>query len=366
MEVSHFNYAHRLEEYSTLISTWAKNNNLGLFDFDNCMYSPDRHHLIKDHLTWVTANYNKLLVVEQHPFFDTDEKYIGAKNEILETADQLNLSLHFLTSDYQHWDNLLTNECFYPHWYFELRSNAIKFNYKNFQWSDSREYNFSCNNMSNHRSEKIYNYIECFRRYRKDWIVSIYDHPHAEISKHDINDVGNIKEDQIAIWNNEIKHTIKLYKNDLYNNEPCNNAMTTLFPGHVDAYCNLVMEHSMEIEILSEKSFKPFIAQQIPVYLAHAGACNFLTKLGFDLFYDFVDHSNYDSIGLGCTDRFPEPWIERLDRVHELIDQLYTTNFEDFIHDANTKQRLEKNCEHFYSDTIDQMCIERFNQLLNK
>jgi hypothetical protein len=364
--MTHFNYAHRLKIYSPLIYNWVIDNNLGLFDFDNCMYSPDRQHLIRNYLKWAAENYNKLLIVEQHPFFDSDEKYINTKNEILEIAAQLNLDLYFLTADYRHWDNILTNKCFYPHWYFELRANAVEFNYRSFQWPSTRKYTFSCNNMSNYRSEKIYNYIECFRRYRKDWLISIYDHLRTQMSKVDINDVGKINKDQIDIWNNEIKHTIKLYKNDLYNNEPCNNAMSTLFPGHVDAYCNLVMEHSMEIEILSEKSFKPFVAGQIPVYLAHAGACTALSKLGFDLFHDFVDHNNYDSIGLGCVDRFPESWVERVDKVHELIDQLYMTNFEDFIHDPNTKLRLENNRDHFYSDSVDKMCIERFNQLLNK
>lgn len=365
MEAIHFNYAHRLKKYSSLIYNWCVDNNLGLFDFDNCMYSPSRYNLLKDHLTWVAANYNKLLIVENHPYFDTDEKYINAKNEILEIADQLNLGLYFLTADYQYWDNSLTNECFYPNWYFELRSNAVQNNYREFNWPIIRKYNFSCNNMSNYRSEKIYNYIECFRRNRKDWIVSIYDHPHAEISKVDLHNIGKIKEDQIKIWNEQIKHTINFYEPNLYNREQ-HSAMNTIFPGHVDSYCNLVMEHSMEIEILSEKSFKPFLSKQIPVYLAHAGACTFLTKLGFDLFYDFIDHSKYDSIGLGCKDRFPERWVERVDKVHELIDQLYATNFKDFIYDANTKQRLENNCKHFYSDNIDQMCIEQFSQLLGK
>jgi len=121
----------------------------------------------------------------------------------------------------------------------------------------------------------------------------------------------------------------------------------------------------MEIEILSEKSFKPFIAKQIPVYLAHAGACNMLSKLGFDLFYDFVDHTQYDSIGLGLIGRFPEPFINRIDQVHQLLDSLYTTNLTDFINNLDVKHRLEKNCEHFYSNTIDQLCIQQLSKLLH-
>lgn len=365
MKQHYFDYAHRLAKYSPLIYQWTQDENLGLFDFDDCMYAPDRMNLIDNNLQWQADNSNRLLIIEQHPFFETDEKYTETKKEILEIADKYSLKIYFLTADYRYWDTLKTNECFYPHWYFELRAHALAYDYKNFNWLENKKYNFSCNNMSNYRSEKIYNYIECFRRKRSDWLLSIYDHPHAQISTVDVHDIGKIKQDQIDIWDNEIKHTIKMYEYDLYNQTEPRSAMNTLFPGHVDAHCNLVMENSMEIEILSEKSFKSFLARQIPVYLAHAGACTMLRKLGFDLFYDFVDHEKYDNIGLG-TDRFPEYWINRIDQVHVLIDNLYTTNFTDFINNPTTKTRLQKNHDYFYSNTIDKMCIEQFNQLLNK
>lgn len=365
MKYIHFDYGHRLQKYSLPIYNWAQKHDLEFFDFDNCMYSPDQAHLIESHVQSVAEKTKKLIIVEQHPFFDSDEQYTETKTQIIEISNRLNLKLHFLTADYRYWDNILNNECFFPHWYFELRNHAINCNYKNFNWPAIRKYNFSCNNMTNYRSEKIYNYIECFRRHRTDWLLSIYDHLHNQISQIDINQIGNIKTDQITIWNEQIKSTIKMYQYDLLNNEQLS-AMSTVFPGHSDSYCNLVMEHSMEIEILSEKSFKPFIAKQIPVYLAQVGACEMLTKLGFDLFYDFINHDHYDNISRGFVNRFPEYWIDRVDQVHKLLDKLYTTNFTDFINDLGTKSRLEKNCEHFYSDKIDQMCIEQFDQLLNK
>jgi len=362
--ISHFDYLPRIKKYSTIIYNWIAANNFAAFDFDHCMYTVNREQKIEQHLAAVAEKNPAMLVVEQHPFFDTDEKYVETKSELEKIANQLNLRLYFLTADYRYWNNITSNECFYPHWYFELRDHASRCNYKQFDWPTARKYNFSCNNMSNYRSEKIYNYIECFRRNRSDWLVSIYDHPHAQISKFDIRNIGKIRQDQIDIWNSQIKDTIQFYKYDLYNQES-QSAMNTLFPGHVDAACNLVMEHSMEIEILSEKSFKPFIAKQIPVYLAHAGACNMLSKLGFDLFYDFVDHTQYDSIGLGLIGRFPEPFINRIDQVHQLLDSLYTTNLTDFINNLDVKHRLEKNCEHFYSNTIDQLCIQQLSKLLH-
>jgi hypothetical protein len=180
----------------------------------------------------------------------------------------------------------------------------------------------------------------------------------------DLTNLDIVRHDQIEIWNNQIKNKIKMYEYDLINNEPLS-AMSTIFKGHTESYCNLVIEHSMEIEILSEKSFKPFIAKQIPAYLAQAGACEMLTKLGFDLFYDFINHDEYDAIGKGFVNRCPEPWVKRTSKLHALIDDLYTTKFCDFFTEANTKHRLEKNNEHFYSNTIDKMCITKFNQLLN-
>jgi hypothetical protein len=365
MEIFEFNYAHKLKNYSPMIYKWAVDNNLSLFDFDNCMYTSNRLALLEQHFVAVASKYSQVLIIEQHPFFESDDQYIETKTQIIEISIRLNLRLYFLTADYRYWDNSFNSRCFYPHWYFELRSHAKQFNYQNFNWPIDRKYNFSCNNMSNYRSEKIFNIIECVRRSRSDWILSLYDHPHAQASLIDLTNLDIVRHDQIEIWNNQIKNKIKMYEYDLINNEPLS-AMSTIFKGHTESYCNLVIEHSMEIEILSEKSFKPFIAKQIPAYLAQAGACEMLTKLGFDLFYDFINHDEYDAIGKGFVNRCPEPWVKRTSKLHALIDDLYTTKFCDFFTEANTKHRLEKNNEHFYSNTIDKMCITKFNQLLNK
>jgi hypothetical protein len=373
MEIFEFNYAHKLKNYSPMIYKWAVDNNLSLFDFDNCMYTSNRLAVLEQHFVAVASKYSQVLIIEQHPFFDeewnpfyeSDDQYIETKTQIIEISNRLNLRLYFLTADYRYWDNSLNSRCFYPHWYFELRSHAKQFNYQNFNWPIDRKYNFSCNNMSNYRSEKIFNIIECVRRSRSDWILSLYDHPHEQASLIDLTNLGIVRHDQIEIWNKQIKNKIKMYEYDLINNEPLS-AMSTIFKGHTESYCNLVIEHSMKIEILSEKSFKPFIAKQIPIYLAQAGACEMLTKLGFDLFYDFINHNEYDAIGKGFVNSCPEPWIKRTSKLHALIDNLYTTKFCDFFTEANTKHRLEKNNEHFYSNTIDKMCIAKFNQLLNK
>jgi hypothetical protein len=312
------------------------------------------------HLNYIGQKYSKIIIVEQHPFFSKDLHYIQTKKLIVDIGTKFGIDLYWLTADYIKLKSFQDKTSFWPHWYFELRYNANEFNFRGFNWPTVRQFNFSCNNMSNYRSEKIYNYIECFKRHRSDWRISLYDHPHAKISELDISGIPFINQEQVKIWDEEIKHTIKMYEYDLYQHSP-QNPFNVLFPGHVDAYCNLVMEHSMEIEILSEKSFKPFVSKQIPVFCAQAGACAALTKLGFDLFYDFIDHNIYDNIVDSAN--FDKPWIERILVVHELIDKLYTTNFTDFIESLQTKHRLEKNCDYFYSNNIDKLCLEKLQMI---
>jgi hypothetical protein len=68
------------------------------------------------------------------------------------------------------------------------------------------------------------------------------------------------------------------------------------------AFINLVMETSYDYEIepdawnvpfFTEKSAKPFIWGQVPLFVCCANSLGYLRNLGFDLFDDIIDHS-YD------------------------------------------------------------------------
>lgn len=356
-----------LKDASPLITTWAEKNQIGMFDFDECMFDRSHEDTIKEHLVWAKNNYNTLAIIESHPFFVNDDWYQKKITYIKEVASDIKLPLIFLTADYKLWNNIRNNSAFFPGWYIRQRRWAKQMNYRDFIFSDDRKYNFSCGNKSNLRSEKIYNYIECYKRKRKDWYITIYNHPTARISDVEGKNIAGLTKEQVVIWDNEIRDKIPEFQNDLI--PPDNfftNPHTTLFPVYTDSYCNLVMEHSMEVAILSEKSFKPFIAQQIPIFLAHTGAAAAMANLGFDIFYDFIDHNKYDFVESITGYRITENFTLRIDKVHELIDELYKTNFIDFIHNTNTKDRLKQNQDYFYSDEIDKRSIVQFEQLLNK
>jgi hypothetical protein len=84
------------------------------------------------------------------------------------------------------------------------------------------------------------------------------------------------------------------------------------------AFVNLVHETSFEYEVsprtwnvpfITEKSTKPFIWGQVPIYNTMRGSLSAIRELGFDLFDDIIDHS---------YDNEPDPMI----RIKLVIDQL--------------------------------------------
>jgi hypothetical protein len=364
----YYNYlTHNLKNASPLVTQWAEANDVVMLDFDNCMFDQRFDEHILAFLKYTKENGQLLAIVECHPFFSTDELYLQRQYNIEKISHDLNLNYFFLTADYNLWlEDTNTNKTFHPDWYFRQRQWSIENNYKSYNFDKARHYNFSCGNKSNFRTEKIYNYIECYRRRRLDWFATIYNHPNAKISEKTSKEFAGLSKEQQQLWDTEIRHTIKEYENDVelpdiyFTNPHC-----VIFPVHTNSYCNLVMEHTMEVPVLSEKSYKPFIAGQIPIYLAATNAARSLSYLGFDLFYDFVDHTQYDTVTVNNS-RIPENFTKRIDKVHELIDNLYTANITDFIHNPGTKQRLKFNQDYFYSDEIDKLCVRHLDKILDK
>lgn len=79
---------------------------------------------------------------------------------------------------------------------------------------------------------------------------------------------------------------------------------TTNHPAFNDAFCNIAVESACEeypftgktnLEISTEKSYKPFISKQIPLILAGRGHYSYLKSLGFEMMSDFLPHG-YDKM----------------------------------------------------------------------
>lgn len=361
----------RFEKWSPMITQWADDNSVFLFDFDECMYDPLVEEHIEQSLTEASLTYKILAIVELHPFVIEDELYHERVGLIKQVARRCNLQIIYLTADYRLWDNnaKTLDKTFFPGWYFILRDDHIHA-HSSYAWPQERQYTFSCNIMGNFRTEKIFNILEVRQRKRADWLMNLWYFESRELGNGVTSDVFGIENvqgvtpEQIKFWKEEVNPTFHLYQNDFSDGEVHLSAMNLRFPGCTDAYCNLVMEHSMEIEILSEKSYKPFAAEQIPVYAASAGAARALSTLGFDLFYDFINHDHYDFVELYEYPRDPAKWHRRMKKVHSMIDDLYATDYMSFIKHPSTRARLIKNREYFYSDAIEKMCLTHLKKLL--
>jgi hypothetical protein len=88
---------------------------------------------------------------------------------------------------------------------------------------------------------------------------------------------------------------------------------------------------------VTEKTIKPFIIGQIPIFIAIPGHVRMLRELGFDMFDDIIDHS-YDKED--DSDTRMKLAIDQLERVCQLSIDYWNKFFADNMHrlEANKSQ----------------------------
>jgi hypothetical protein len=357
---------------SPAIYNWAKQNKIFLFDFDALMFAPEiTETFLRQYIKKIVEDYKYVLVCEQHPFNIYEDMYKYRHKQLVDMMMPL-IKTMFVTSDWEWWNSKkVSNYTFLPFWYFDQRRFSINTKYNKYLFDRNKKYLFSCLNRSNLRPEKLYNFIKCYERKSADWFLTAYKLPHLP------NNVLGCTEEQNKLWQTEIRPGLTEFINDLENSdinennkhpvaEPNPTAFSLLFPGFTQARINLAIEHSMEFPIASEKTFKPFVAQQVPIFLGYAGIATCIRNLGFDVFDDIIDHSAYDSIGIKEGEKSNwEHWVPRIDAVHHLIDKLLTTNLREILTSDAVQARLIQNKNYFYSSNIDDICVTKLNTLLN-
>jgi hypothetical protein len=112
---------------------------------------------------------------------------------------------------------------------------------------------------------------------------------------------------------------------------------------------NLVTETEVDVQSLSEKTCKPFVARQIPIIVGPVHANQFLTDIGLDMFPDVVpwhlwDHEHDWLIRVNLVAKFVRHWIQS-----GTILQDYKTLI----------PRVEKNKTYFHSDQFRSTILKR-------
>lgn len=128
---------------------------------------------------------------------------------------------------------------------------------------------------------------------------------------------------------------------------------------YLKTYCNIVTESESEdwpyykninLPILTEKTYKPFLSKQIPVYLAAKGHLKYLERYGFETMADFLP-KNYDNYNT----------IEKIKAIVKIV-KLGKEYVEDFY--FSHIREINHNYELVTSDKVEVLIIEELKEFL--
>ena len=134
---------------------------------------------------------------------------------------------------------------------------------------------------------------------------------------------------------------------------------TTNHPAFTDAYCNIAVESACEeypftgktnLEISTEKSYKPFISKQIPLILAGRGHYAYLESLGFEMMSDFLPYG-YDDM---CYTDKVHCVVETVAKGREYAQDFYFSHL----------QEIEHNYSLVNSDAVETRILQKIKDVL--
>lgn len=149
-----------------------------------------------------------------------------------------------------------------------------------------------------------------------------------------------------------------------YHEDTTNGAKITLdhtinHPAFKDAYCNIAVETECEeypysrninLPIITEKSYKPFRARQIPLLVGARGHYAYLKDLGFEMMEDFLP-KGYDDM----------PFLKKVDAVVSTVakGKEYAKDFY-----FNHLPEIQHNHELVNSTKVEELVLKRIHNLL--
>lgn len=139
------------------------------------------------------------------------------------------------------------------------------------------------------------------------------------------------------------------YNNSPYFSEPEVDAVVdTNFDIYTKSYVNLVSETYVDYNFISEKSYKPILAGQIPIIHGPTGIVKMYCDLGFDMFYDIIDHNVYDNMS---------DWKDSAIAITEYLDYVDSLPFCDIF--KKTADRRKKNLEYLHSEKLWNFILQK-------
>ena len=280
-------------------------------------------------------------------------RYFDARDEIFNHPNLQDKNIFLQTLGYT---NIKINdrcwELSYPLYYWRMEKSSSPFISK----SSGLVYGFSCLNNSNNMHRTLLGY----RLYKNNLLGDI-------IFSQNIVDNGSVitrVSQDAKILNlvnfEEYKNLLPIRYNELLDPE-LNFARdhSINHDAYIKAYCNIVTESECEeypynrninLPVITEKSYKPFMAGQVPIMFAARGHTAYLKGLGFEMMEDLMP-VGYDQMTIP----------QKISVIVAIV-----SNGKDFITDFyfNHLREIKHNYELFNSTKVEKVVINRIKDII--
>ena len=283
-------------------------------------------------------------------YFDTREEIFNHpnlqdKNVFLQTLGYTNTKV-----------NARCWEISYPLWYWKMQKSMDLFVAK----PSNLKHGFSCLNNSNNMHRTLLGYNLYINNLLNDIIFSqnIVDDGYALTRTSQDAEILNLK--NFEEYRNllpiraqmEIIPVGQEFRGDHNDGVPTH-------PAYTKAYCNIVTESECEeypynsninLPVITEKSYKPFMAKQVPIMLAARGHIAYLKGLGFEMMEDLLP-IGYDQM----------PVLQKIENIIAIV-----TKGKDFIEDFyfNHLKEIQHNYELINSSKVEELILQNIKDIL--
>jgi hypothetical protein len=270
-----------------------------------------------------------------------DHPYLQNKNVFLQTLGYNNTKI--------------SNKCWeisYPIWYWSRKKSLSQFMAK----SVGLKYGFSCLN----NKDNCHRMMLGYHLHKNNLLDGIIFSQNIVNDAYSIHRIAQDAEVLNLIDFNEYKKLLPIRYNEP--NDPNLNFATdhSIFhDAYTKAYCNIVTESECEeypyekninLPTVTEKSYKPFLAGQVPIMLAARGHIAYFKSLGFEMMEDLLP-INYDQMTV-------------LQKINAIILVILKGNkfIEDFY--FSHLKEIQHNYELVNSDKIEKLMLQNIKNIL--
>lgn len=326
-----FHQANLIKVIADKIDNYGKNKNILLLHPHELENTPIVQNTIKN-------NFVDLVMVEM----SSHAMDVPTESHSNELSKNFGTSVLFLSSNMEYFYTNYDHVLFFPFWFLaaqEFPRNNLVFGS---ELDINRKYQIATSPRNlKHRRHRIYFYGKLLQ-------TNFANQVRKNFFKYDDFDFNYLKY-SAGLSFDEWQHFKTIYDSSPYFDASEQQAVVdTNFDIYLESYIHVVSETYIEYSFVSEKSFKTFLAGQIPIILGCPGVMEMLKDLGFDIFDDIIDHKFYDS---------ESNFTQRVTNLLEVLQHVNTLKLDNIF--ASTVARRQKNFDVIFDNKFLSSCIDK-------